>query len=124
MIASAVEIRDGLFFMLGGDWERFGAPNIPFDAIWPVICTARWEPRQWTVPRGLFLSALRPDGREASRLPLVIPTTVGAEGCYRWVYQLGFKLDIEGVWTLKVHSGSFLLAQIEVRVTVAPSPSA
>ncbi len=123
IIANAVEIRDGLFYLLGADWDRFFTPHFPFETNWPVIWTARWKPHQWSAPRGLFLSLLRPNGNEAARQALIIPSEIATEGFFHRFEPLGVKLDAEGIWTLKVHSGSFLLVQIEVKVMVTPPPS-
>lgn len=116
LVANAVEIRDGLFFLLGGDWDKFRVPRMPFDAAWPVICTARWQPREWQAPRGIFLSLYRPDGDERFRQALVIPSAASIEGACRWVYQVHAKLDVEGVWTLRLHSAQFLLAHLDIKV--------
>lgn len=121
MIANAVEVREGLFFLLGADWDNYKVPCLPFDAVWPVVYAVRWTAGQWSDPRGFFLSVLRPDGREAARQALVIPTESGPGGCFRWVHSMSVKLDAEGTWTLRIHSGRFLLAQLDVPVTALPS---
>jgi hypothetical protein len=120
-MANAVEIREGLFFLLGADWEKYVAPSLPFDALWPVVCALRWTARQWPEPRGLFLSLLRPDGAEAGCQAVVFPAESGLGGCFHWVHKMSVKLDVEGTWTLRLHSGGFMLAQLDLRVTTPPS---
>ena len=123
MVANSVEVRDGLFFLLGADWDKFPAPHLPHDAVWPVVYAARWNARQWTEPRGIFLSLLRPDGREVRRQALVIPAESAPGGSFRWSHSVNVKLDMEGTWSLRCHSGQYLLAQLEILVAVATQPS-
>jgi hypothetical protein len=124
MVANSVEIRDGLFFLLGADWVNFTVPHLPFDAVWPVVCALRWNACQWIEPRGMFLSLIRPDGREVTRQALVIPMESAAGGCFRWVHSVNTNLDMEGIWCLQCHSGPYLLAQLEIPVAVVAQPSA
>ena len=58
MPSNAVDVRDGLVFVLGGDWKGISVPTMPFDAVWPVVCTARWRSLQGAVARGIFLSLI------------------------------------------------------------------
>lgn len=124
MTANAVDIRDNLMFLLGADWVNVFVPHVPFDMTWPIIFVVRWKPCEWEMPRGFFLSLLRPDGREVSRQGFFIPKEADAEGYRRYIQHLGVKLDAEGVWTLKIHSGGFVLARIEVNIIIKTLPSA
>jgi hypothetical protein len=118
MIVNAAEIRDGLFFLLGADWERYTARDLPSEVTWTIVCTARWAPREWSAPRGLSLSLLGPDGQGAFRQTLVIPADAGPKGGFRWAIQIRATLHIAGIWTVRLHSGKFLLANTDISVTV------
>src|SRR5262249_53047912 len=72
MTVNAAEHRDGLVFILGGDWANFPVPSIPFDGVWNVLCSARWRTFERTVSRGIFLSLINPTGRETSRQTMII----------------------------------------------------
>lgn len=123
MVANSVEIRDGLFFLLGADWDNFTAPQLPFSAVWPVVYALRWDACQWTEPRGMFLSLIRPDGREVTRQALTIPKESAPEGCFRWFHSVNTNLDIEGIWCLRCHSGPYLLAKLDITVAMVVQPS-
>jgi hypothetical protein len=116
LVANYFEIRDGCFFMLGADWENYIVPHLPFDVVWPVAYSFRWEAFQWNEPRAVFLSLLRPDGSEAVSQPLIIPLEIGNAGTWRGGHPLSTKLDSEGIWSLRLHSGGLMLAQIPVAV--------
>lgn len=115
MAVNAAEHRDGLVFVLGGDWERLTVPSIPFDAVWNVVCAARWRAFERTVSRGIFLSLIHPTGRETSCQTLIIPAET--TGWSRWIRPIGATFDAEGTWTLRVHSGGFLLAELGIPVS-------
>lgn len=117
LVANSLEIREGLFFMLGADWDNYSAPHLPVDAVWPVAYSFRWEAFEWTEPRAVFLSLLRPDGSEAVSQPLIIPIESGPAGMWRGCCGLNIKLDGEGLWAVRLHSGGLLLGQIPIAVT-------
>ncbi|MBB6253136.1 hypothetical protein FHS74_003705 [Nitrospirillum iridis] len=116
LIANAVEMRDGLLYLLGADWGNFRAACLPLDIVLPVVYALRWSACQWSEPRGLFLSLIRPDGSEVRRQALVVPMAISPGGCYRGFHSLNVRLDTEGIWTLRLHSGRFLLAQLDMPV--------
>jgi hypothetical protein len=119
MPSNAVDVRDGLVFVLGGDWKEVSLPQMPFDAVWPVVCTARWRSLQGAVARGIFLSLFHPAGHEISCQTLIVPADQTQGGFLRWIVTIGATLDAEGAWTLRLHSGGFLLAYFDVRVSIA-----
>jgi hypothetical protein len=119
MTVNAAELRDGLLFILGGDWVQFLAPQIPFEAVWPVVCGARWRTLKTAVARGMFLSLIHPAGHETSCQALIIPAEATPQGSRRWPLTIGATIDAEGAWTLRVHSGGFLLAEVNVRVLIS-----
>jgi hypothetical protein len=121
LLANGFELREGLFFMLGADWTNYPAPCLPFDAVWPVVYSIRWDPREWKEPRVIFLSFLRPDGSEAASHPLVIPTESGLTGVSHGGYGTSVKLDSQGIWSLRLHSGGFMLGLLSIAVTVPAS---
>lgn len=116
LLASSFEIREGLFFMLGADFSEYTVPYLPFEVVWPVTYSLRWEALRWTESRVIFLSLLRPDGSETASQPLVIPVESGPAGIWRGGYGLNTKLDVEGLWSVRLHSGGLLLAHISVTV--------
>jgi hypothetical protein len=116
MTVNAAEHRDGLVFVLGGDWVRFPVPGIPFDAVWNVVCGARWRTFERAIPRGMFLSLIHPTGRETSCQTLIIRAEAAPLGWERWIQPIGATFDAEGTWTLRVHSGGFLLAELSIPV--------
>ena len=120
MPANAVEVRDSLVFVLGGNWASLQVPTIPSDARLHVVCTARWRTLEGATPRGIFLSLVNPAGREASSEALVVPAQSLQGGFCSWVSTIGATLDAEGAWTLRLHSGGYLLAHFDVQVSVAP----
>jgi hypothetical protein len=115
MAVNAAEFREDLLFVLGGGWDRFPVPHLPLDAVWLVICTAKWRELEGPVPRGVFLSLFHPSGREVSCQTLIIAADAIHPGRH-WICPIGATFDAEGAWTLRVHSGGFLLAEIDVRV--------
>lgn len=122
MTVNSVEVRDGVLFILGGDWSHFPIPHIPFDAVWPVVCTLKWRALRNPVPRGMFLSLFHPAGHEVSRQMLIIPVEAAQQQTQRWICPMGISFDAEGTWALRVHSGGFLMAEIDIQVLIRPSP--
>src|SRR5262249_54296223 len=105
-------------FVLGGDWDKFCVPQLPFDAVWPIVCTARWRTLSGYLARGLFLSLIHPAGQEVFCHTLVLTSEATQGVSYRWIQAIGARLDTEGSWTVRLHSGGFLLAEAEIRVVV------
>jgi hypothetical protein len=117
MAVNAAELREGLVFVLGGGWHRYYVPHIPFEAVWNVVCTARW--RSLEGARGLFLSLIHPAGREASCKTLTIPAEAAQHRAHHWIGTIGTSFDAEGAWTLRVHSGGSWLAETDIHVLIA-----
>ena len=117
MPVNAAEIRENLLYIIGGSWEHFFVPLTPFDAIWIVIVTARWQVN-YAGPKGVFLSLLDPLGKETSCVALHIPVETTFEKIRNWVCQIGATFDTEGEWTLRLHSDNILLSEYSVRVIV------
>ncbi len=118
MAVNGVEIRDGLFYVLGGDWKTLIVPMLPFDVVFPVAFSARWQSLNGQTPRGLILSLKSPLGREVSSQNAIVPRD-GLHQCYRqWVCPIGARLDSEGLWTVAIRSGEFVLATTDFRVSV------
>jgi hypothetical protein len=115
MPVSAAEFREGVLYILGGGWTRFTVP-IPTDAVWPIVCTARWNTLGGVKRRGIFLSLMHPAGHEVSCQTLIVPAIPAQHGCIHWVYPIGATFDVEGTWLLRVHSGGFTLAEFEIQV--------
>jgi hypothetical protein len=121
MPANALDVRDNLAFILGGNWATYPVPTLPFDALWRVMCTARWRSLEGTTPRGLFLSLINPSGQEASCQALTVPTESLQGRFCSWISTIGATLNTEGEWSLRLHSGGYLLAHFDVQVSM-PSP--
>ena len=116
MAANAAEFRDGLVFVLGGDWDYFAVPHLPFEATWLLVCTARWHTLAEHAGRGLFLSLIHPAGHEVSRVTLIIPAKATQDVSHRWLRTIGATFDTEGAWSVRLHSGGLVLAEIDIRV--------
>lgn len=115
---NSAEIRDNLLYVLGGGWEHFVVPSIPFDAIWCAVVTARWQGK-FAEPRGFFLSLIDPQGKETSCVALHVPLEAIPAKIGNWVCPIGATFDAEGIWTLTLHSGDILLSEYPVRVFIA-----
>jgi hypothetical protein len=79
---------------------------------------ARWSALERNVARGLYVSLLRPDGSEAACQTLVLSAEETRLDNYIWVRTIGAEFDVTGQWTLRVHSGGFLLAEYSVDVFI------
>lgn len=116
MPVNAVEFREHLMFVLGGGWVRYNIPQVPFDQAWVVVCAARWRVLEGGALRGLFLSLFDPTGHEVACVTFIVPAAALQEGVTHWARTIGATFDAGGVWTLRVHSGGFLLAEFDVQV--------
>jgi hypothetical protein len=70
-----------------------------------------------SVPRGLYLSLIRPDGREAACQTLTLSVDETRLNNYMWVRVIGAEFDVIGPWKLRVHSGGFLRAEYAVGIS-------
>jgi hypothetical protein len=120
MPVNAAEIRENLLYMLGGGWEYFTVPLTPFDAIWTIVVTARWQ-IEYEEPKGIFLSLVDPLGNETSCVALHIPIEATSAKIGSWICPIGATFDSEGGWTLRLHSGNILLSEYSVRVIIQKS---
>jgi hypothetical protein len=120
MAADNAEIREGLLSISGGGWSKFRVERLPTDAIWQVVCVAKWGVIEASAPRGVFLSLLDPSGYELACQALFIPAEGMQHGDRYWTTKIGAVLNAEGLWTLQVHSGGYLLSRITVNVELAP----
>ena len=119
MTANAAELRDGLLFILGGGWIRYSIPQIPFETVWFVVLGMRWRDISRHQPRGVYLSVINPAGHESSCQAVTITEDSVNAGSGQAVVPIGVALNAKGVWTLRVHSGGFLLAEIGIQVEIA-----
>jgi len=69
------------------------------------------------VPRGLFLTLVDPSGKETSCVNVVVPADALKKELHVEPADRGY-FDVEGAWTLRVHSGGFVLAEYDVRVAI------
>lgn len=120
MAVNSAEIRDGLLYVLGGDWERYYLLQVPTDAVWSVVCAARWNVLEKNGARGIFLSMIDPAGREVACQNFVIPEEAVKNVSWRGAQNIGAVLNLEGNWVLQIHSGGFLLAEIRIHVLLRP----
>jgi hypothetical protein len=116
MPVSSMQFHNGLVFVLGGGWVNFPLQQIPSPAVWPILCMARWSTLEKNTPRGLYVSLLHPDGHEAACQTLILSAEETRLNSYIWVSAMGAEFDVTGPWTLRVHSGGFLLAEYLVNV--------
>jgi hypothetical protein len=122
LVANSVELRDGLLFVLGGGWSKFTLPTLPIDAIWNIVCAANWTKLSAGHTRGFHLCLSDPGGKEVSRLALELPAIATHETTWTWLRNLDVPLDREGVWQISVKSGEFILAELNIAVTVSQIP--
>jgi hypothetical protein len=124
MALNAAEFRENLLFALGADWDTFSVTSMPSAVVWHIYCTARWRTLPVPGARGMFISLIHPAGHEASRQTLIIPAEViGAHHfipAHHFIHQLPATIDAEGVWTVRVHSGGFVLSELDLRVPPPP----
>lgn len=121
MAANAADIRDGVLFVLGGGWDHFPVPHIPFDVVWPIVCTVRWRDIKKLAQRGLFISLFHPTENEVSRQTLIMPVETIKQKMSHWICPIGATLDSEGTWVLRVHSGGLLMAELDIQVLLRPT---
>jgi hypothetical protein len=113
---NAVERRDGLLFILGGGWSKYNVPQLPCDAIWQVICIANRGVFNLSTARWFQLCLLDPQRLEVSRIAFELPLQVLNGTKSHSLLSIGAPLNSEGLWTLHVQSGGFLLSEIAVSV--------
>lgn len=116
--ANAIDIRENLAFVLGGGWARYDMVSIPIDAYWTFLVSACWPEAALSGKKGLFLSILRPDGHETSRVAILCDASDSQHRQFIWASSIGVKLDIEGYWTVRVHASEQVLSEIKVLVNM------
>ena len=115
------ELREGLFFVLGGGWRSFKAQAWPADVTWTFAVSAQWASQTLTSKKGLFVSIFNPDEYETSRIaiPLAEIPSMEPGGC-KWLVPVGCTLDVAGDWKIRAHSDKLILNEISVLVTSPP----
>jgi hypothetical protein len=113
---NSIQLHDGLVFVLGGGWVKCPLQRIPCPVTWPILCMARWSALEKNAARGLYVSLIHPDGHEAACQSMVLSAEETRLNNYIWVRTIGAEFDVAGQWTLRVHSGGFLLAEYSVDV--------
>ncbi|MCH9807213.1 MAG: hypothetical protein K0U74_05735 [Alphaproteobacteria bacterium] len=119
MAVNGAENRDGLLYVLGGDWTNLKFPMLPTDAQFTVVVSARWRTLNGQSSRGIFLTLTNPLGQEVSCANLIIPSD-GLHTCHgQWIHPIGAKFDVEGLWTVTIRSGQFMLATTDIHVSAS-----
>ena len=116
MLAKAIEWSAGYSYILGGGWNSFSVPALPFNAIWKLICIASWGDLALADTRGLQLRLVDPGGAEVSCLALSLPDDAIPAGSYTWIQDLGAPLTSEGIWNVLIESGGLQLANLPVHI--------
>lgn len=114
--ANSLQLHGGLVFVLGGGWVKFTLQSIPCPIAWSILCMARWNALEKNDARGLYVSLFHPKGHEVACQSLVLPAKETRLNNYMWVLTIGAEFDVAGQWSLRVHSGGFLLAEYNVDV--------
>jgi hypothetical protein len=118
MPVNAVDVKEGLIFILGGGWSSWRIAALPCDATWCVVGTASWHAPLGTMPKGFYISLCRPNGEEAACVSLVIDKEHFATKQLIWHNLIGATFDVEGSWLLRVVSGGYLLSEVSVEVSL------
>lgn len=121
MLVNAVDIRDGLLFVLGGGWAKYSIPSVPLDTIWTLVCIASWKSLAQGPTRGLQVCLGNPSGKEVSRVAIGVSPEFQKGSNVHWVVNIGAPLDAPGYWNLSVRSGDLLLAELPVLVEITPA---
>lgn len=108
----------GRLHILGGAWAGFEVPQLPCEEVWWVICVAGWEELEPNVTRGLQMCITNPDGEEVSRVALGLPSAALTGFNFIWPTAIGATFDREGLWSLHVQSGQYLLSRLVIRVSL------
>ncbi|WP_157043206.1 hypothetical protein [Rhodopseudomonas palustris] len=124
MMASALEMHAGNFYVLGADWRFFDPPCIPVDTIFNVIVSCRFDSLLKDVPTVIFLSLFDPAGRETSRAPLIFDPAQCIHGMAHFAVPLGTTLELAGEWQVRVWTRSQILSYIEFKVRDRSIPEA
>jgi hypothetical protein len=121
LLANTIEMQNGLLYTLGGGWETCIVPTFPFDLICRFVCIVGWDALPNNQNRGLQLCMTGPDGKETSRLLLILPVDSLPENSksYRWANQIGAAVHCAGNWTFHLQSGGYLLSKITLTVQAA-----
>lgn len=112
------DFYQGRLHILGGAWEAFNVPQVPYDAAWPIICIVGWEKLEPGHMRGLQICLTNPSGEEVSRIAVGLPQAALSGLSYIWPVMIGATFDCEGFWGLHVQSGKYLLSRILIRISV------
>lgn len=112
LLASAIEVRDGLAYILGGGWSKFTVPTLPFQTSWGCLLIANWIELERSNTRGLQIHLANPSGIEVSCTPLELPSTTEKLDSFKWLVNLPVYLDQQGRWRITATSGELCLAEI------------
>lgn len=113
---NSAEFRDGLIFLLGGNWRKFFVDVLPTDMKWAIYCAVDWDDLPDGSSRCLFLSIHDPEGVERACTNLLLKSDRCGAKTEAWIGLLGAKFDQEGAWKLDIRSGGLVLASINVQV--------
>jgi hypothetical protein len=122
MLVNYAEFREGLVFIVGGNWGNFPVPSLPVEAVWTVVSAI--HSKESAAGKALFLSLFNPENKEVSRQTLIIPLDAPAPCQRQWINQLGAKFDTAGSWSIRLHANGFLFCEypIEVAVKLSQTP--
>lgn len=118
LVANSCELRDDLFYVLGGDWAQYPVATLPIDAVFPILISMRWTTLAGSLPIGLFISLLDPNSREIACQNIIIPPNMFASGTCKWIGTIGANLKLQGSCSLHVRSGDYILATTDFKVIV------
>jgi hypothetical protein len=116
MICNAVDVRDGLLFVLGGAWQSFSILNVPEEltiVVAMVIEAGAVRADHYSVK----VAATAPDGTQVGEqtFPVVVEKAGDILRITRSV-PLRMRIDMFGLHTITVSSGKFELGAIDVAV--------
>ena len=117
MPVNAADLRDGLVYVLGGDWRKYHLASLPSDLVLNVLCSIRWRNLDLSSGAvGLHLFLVDPFGKRLAHQPLIIGPDFPNEGACKFLFTIGASAESAGEYSLQVVAEKFLLAEALVLV--------
>jgi len=112
MPVNAAELKNGLVYILGGDWRKYHLAQIPGDLVLLVFCSIQWrELNLASKAVGFHLFLLDPHGKRLAHQPLIIRTDFANEGSVMFLMPIGASAELLGEYSLQIMSEHFILAE-------------
>ncbi|QTN29540.1 hypothetical protein HZ993_06905 [Rhodoferax sp. AJA081-3] len=115
--AEFVQEKNGLLYVLGGNWSIWAAPQLPVAVQSALTCVVSFGQAIPNCILMFFIVVEDPSGQEVIRMPFAAtneymrPVANVMRG-----FELQFHADVAGVWNVRVLSGRFELARLPLEV--------